>query len=71
MVSLEVHRRTDVGFELVRDGVEADIHKQKREHEFRWIEIKQRIIEWVEGMLLFLICPTALVGLVLIKKSAS
>ena len=51
--------------------IEADIRKQKREHEFRRIEIKQRIIEWVEGMLLFLICPTALVGLVLIMLSAS
>ena len=49
--------------------IETDIRKQKREHEFRRIEIKQKIIEWVAGVLLFLICLAALIGLVLIMRS--
>ena len=49
--------------------IEADIRKQKREHEFRRIEIKQKIIEWVAGVLLFLIWLAALIGLVLIMRS--
>ena len=51
--------------------IEADIRKQKREHVFRRIEIKQKIIEWVAGVLLFLICLAALVGLVLIIQSGN
>ena len=51
--------------------IEADIRKRKRDHEYRRIEIKQRTIEWVAGVFLFLICLAALVGLVLIMKSAS
>ncbi len=51
-------------------SIEANIRKQKREYEFRWIEIKKRIIEWVAGVFLFLICLAALIGLVLIMRSS-
>jgi len=34
--------------------IEAEIRKQKREHEFRRMEIKQAIIEWVAGLLSFI-----------------
>jgi hypothetical protein len=34
--------------------IEAEIRKQKREHEFRRMEIKQAIIEWAAGILLFI-----------------
>ena len=46
--------------------IETDIRKQKRKHEYRRNEIKQRIIQWVGGIFLFLIYLAALVGLVLI-----
>ena len=49
--------------------IEANIRKQKREHDFGRIEFKQRIIEWVAGVLLFLICLTALIGFALIMLS--
>ena len=51
--------------------IEADIRKQKCEDEFRRVETKQRIIEWVAGVFLFLINLAALVGLILIMRSAS
>ena len=35
--------------------IEAEIRKQKREHEFRRMEIKQAIIEWAAGILLFIV----------------
>ena len=44
--------------------IEAEIRKQKREHEFRRMEIKQTIIEWVAGITLFIIMLAALVGFV-------
>ena len=44
--------------------IEAEIRKQKREHEFRRMEIKQTIIEWVVGITLFIIMLAALVGFV-------
>ena len=52
-------------------AIEADIRKQKREHEYRRIEIRQKIIEWVAGVFLFVICVGALIGLVLLMRSAS
>ena len=52
-------------------AIEADIRKQKREHEWRRIELRQKIIEWVAGIFLFVICLGALVGLVLLVRSAS
>ena len=52
-------------------AIEADIRKQKREHEWRRIELRQKIIEWVAGIFLFVICVGALVGLVLLMRSVS
>ena len=36
--------------------IEADLRKQKREHEHRKMEIKQKIIEWSAGVALFILC---------------
>tara|TARA_R100001463_G_scaffold31243_1_gene70692 strand:+ start:12784 stop:13245 length:462 start_codon:yes stop_codon:yes gene_type:complete len=44
--------------------IEADLRKQKKEHEHRRIEIKQAIIEWVAGLTLFIIAVGSLVGFV-------
>ena len=44
--------------------IEADLRKQKREHEHRQMEIKQAIIEWTLGTLLFLVLVTSLFGFV-------
>lgn len=44
--------------------IEAEIRKQKREHEFRKMEIKQTIIEWIAGVFLFILGVGALVGFV-------
>ena len=44
--------------------IEAEIRKQKREHEFRRMEIKQAIIEWAAGIVLFLVLFAGLVGFV-------
>tara|TARA_R100000234_G_scaffold57613_1_gene34815 strand:+ start:3112 stop:3573 length:462 start_codon:yes stop_codon:yes gene_type:complete len=44
--------------------IEAQLRKQKREHEYRQMEIKQAIIEWTSGILLFLCCVGALFGFV-------
>ena len=35
--------------------IEADLRKQKREHEHRQMEIKQKIIEWSAGVALFIV----------------
>ena len=35
--------------------IEADLRKQKREHEHRQMEIKQKIIEWSAGVALFIL----------------
>ena len=44
--------------------IEAEIRKQKREHEFRRMEIKQAIIEWAAGVALFIVLLGGLVGFV-------
>jgi len=44
--------------------IEAEIRKQKREHDFRRMEIKQTIIEWCAGIVLFLVLFAGLVGFV-------
>ena len=44
--------------------IEAEIRKQKREHDYRRMEIKQKIIEWVAGILLFIIGVGCLTGFV-------
>ncbi len=44
--------------------IEADLRKQKREHEHRRMEIKQAIIEWSAGIVLFILGVGAIVGFV-------
>ena len=44
--------------------IEADLRKQKKEHEYRQIEIKRAIIEWGAGIILFLVCIGTLFGFV-------
>ena len=44
--------------------IEADLRKQKREHEHRQMEIKQAIIEWSAGIILFVLGVGAIVGFV-------
>lgn len=44
--------------------IEADIRKQKREHEFKRMEMKQKIIEWAAGVALFFVLLGGLVGFV-------
>ena len=44
--------------------IEAELRKQKREHEHRQMEIKQAIIEWTAGGILFILCMVALFGFV-------
>ena len=51
--------------------IETDIRKQKREHEWRCIELRQKIIKWVAGVFLFVICLAMLIGLVLLMRSTS
>ena len=48
--------------------IEADIRKQKREHEFRRMEIKQTIMEWTAGVALFIVLIGGLVGFVWLAK---
>lgn len=44
--------------------IEAQLRKQKREHEYRKIEIKQKISEWSAGIALFVVCVGGLFGFV-------
>ena len=44
--------------------IEADLRKQKKEHEYKQIEIKRAITEWGAGIILFLVCIGALFGFV-------
>jgi hypothetical protein len=44
--------------------IEAEMRKQKREHEFRRMEIKQKIIEWTAGIFVFLLLSSSLVAFV-------
>lgn len=44
--------------------IEADLRKQKREHEYRRMEIKQAIIEWTLGTIVFVVLVGGLVGFV-------
>lgn len=44
--------------------IEADLRKQKREHEHRRMEIKQAIIEWTLGIFVFFVLVGGLVGFV-------
>ena len=44
--------------------IEAEMRKQKREHEFRRMEIKQKIMEWTAGIFVFLLLSSSLVAFV-------
>jgi len=44
--------------------IEADLRKQKREHEHRRMEIKQAIVEWSMGVFVFIVLVGGLVGFV-------
>lgn len=44
--------------------IEAKLRKQKKEQEYRQIEIKQKIIEWSAGIAVFILCTGCLVGFV-------
>ena len=48
--------------------IEADIRKQKREHEFRRMEIKQTIMEWTAGVALFIVLTAGLIGFVWLAR---
>ena len=48
--------------------IEAQIRKQKREHEFRRMEIKQTIMEWTAGVALFIVLTGGLIGFVWLAK---
>ena len=52
-------------------SIEADIRKQKREHEFRRIEKWQAIWEWTLGTFLFALCTVMLVMFVFVMRSAT
>ena len=45
-------------------GIEADIRVQKKENEYRRLELQQTIIEWSAGITLFFIFIGSLFGLV-------
>jgi len=42
--------------------IEAEIRKRKREHQFRMLEIKQAILEWIAGIVLFIVLMGGLTG---------
>jgi hypothetical protein len=44
--------------------IEADIRKQKRENEYKRLEMIQRIKEWAAGITLFLLLVGTLVGII-------
>ena len=44
--------------------IEAKLRKEKKEHEHRQIEIKQKIIEWSAGVAVFIFCTGCLFGFV-------
>ena len=50
--------------------IEAEIRKQKREHEFRRMEIKQAIIEWAAGVALFFLLVGSTVGFIWLARTA-
>lgn len=51
--------------------IEAEIRKKKREHEFRRMEIKQTITEWVAGIVLFLVLVGGLFVFVWLMRTAN
>ena len=51
--------------ELLR--IEADIRKQKKEHDHKRIEMQRKLIEWGAGFVLFLVITGSLVGLIYLR----
>ena len=49
--------------------IEADLRKQKREHEHRQMEIKQAILEWSIGTLVFILLVGCLVGFIWLART--
>jgi hypothetical protein len=49
--------------------IEAEIRKQKREHDFRRMEIKQAIIEWTAGIALVVLLISGLAAFVWLMRS--
>ena len=55
--------------ELIK--IEGEVRKAQREHEYKRIEIRQKIIEWTAGIFLFVICVGALFVLVWLMRTAN
>ena len=51
--------------ELLR--IEADIRKQKKEHDHKRIEMQRKLIEWGAGFVLFLVTTGSFVGLIYLR----
>ena len=51
--------------------IEAEVRKAQREHEYRRIELWQRIWEWTLGIVLFLVSVSGLFVLVWLMRSAN
>ena len=51
--------------------IEGEVRKAQREHEYKRIEIRQKIIEWTAGIFLFVICVAALFALVWLMRTAN
>tara|TARA_R100000664_G_scaffold12619_1_gene20247 strand:- start:6010 stop:6480 length:471 start_codon:yes stop_codon:yes gene_type:complete len=51
--------------------IEAEVRKAQREHEYRRIEIRQKIIEWSLGIFLFVLCMGGLFVFVWLMRNAS
>jgi len=49
-------------------SIEADIRKQKRENEYKRLEMMQSIKEWSAGMILFLLLVGALFGFIFLVR---
>ena len=52
-------------------AIEADIRKQQKEHEYKRIEMWQKIFEWSLGILAFLFCVGMLFAFVWFMKTAA
>tara|TARA_R100001086_G_scaffold194976_1_gene111782 strand:- start:78 stop:548 length:471 start_codon:yes stop_codon:yes gene_type:complete len=51
--------------------IEAEVRQAQKEHEYRRIELKQKIIEWTLGVFLFVICVSGLFVFVWLLRTAS
>ncbi len=82
IIACEKHRRKarameldpvycDVAIKRWQDYTGGEAIHEETEHEWRRIELRQKIIEWVAGIFLFVICLGALIGLVLLMRSTS